>query len=416
MIRDIIIIQKRELEKRWEEPYLERGVPSKKLSYATTKVITGPRRAGKSFFAMHMLRQWKRVGYVNFDDEKLVTIKDYDTIITTVNEVYQDPQHILLDEIQNIQGWELLVNRLQRQGKNLIITGSNAHLLSKELATHLTGRYLPITIFPFSFKEVVASEKKELTTNEIKAKLDTYLIKGGYPEPLFNELPWREYLSTLFQSTIYKDIIKRFTIRSVQGIEDLALYLISNTGKEFSYNTLRQVTRCKSIHTVEKYLYYLEETFLLFKVRRFSFKVKEQIDSNKKMYCIDNGFINARAFQISPDKGKLYENRVAISLHKRQIDTGEQVYYWKNVAHEEVDFVIKEGHRITQLIQVCADMRNPKTKDREIRSLLKASKELACKNLLIITEDVEEEKKETWFGTTRMVQYMPLWKWLIQNG
>ena len=220
-------------------------------------------------------------------------------------------------------------------------------------------------------------------------------------------------MSTLFNSVIYKDIVKRFKIRFVQGIDDLAVYLLSNTAKEFSYNTLSKVTKCKSVHTIEKYLAYLEEAFLVFKLNRFSFKVKEQAASNKKIYCIDNGFVHAKAFKFSPDFGKLYENMVAIELKKLELSGVAKIYYWKNPQREEVDFVVKKGTKINELIQVCYDIDDIKVKERETRALLKASKELKCNNLLVLTREYEAEERISWFGTRRKVKFMPLWKWLL---
>ena len=266
MIRDILLMQKRELETRLEEKCTERDISLKGIDNNLIKVITGPRRAGKSFFAIHTLKKIDNFGYVNFDDEKLVTVNNYDEIIIAINSLYNNPKFLLLDEIQNLEKWELFVNRLQRQGYNLVITGSNSKLLSKEMATHLTGRHISITIFPFSFKEFLKTEYNVLTESEIKEKLFTYLTYGGYPEPLIKNLDYKDYLSTLFNSIIYKDIVKRFNIRYVQAIEDLGVYLITNTAKEFSYTTLAKVTKCKSVHTVEKYLGYLEETFIFFKI------------------------------------------------------------------------------------------------------------------------------------------------------
>ena len=412
MIRDILLIQERELKKNIKEDYVERDA-NLKVSNSLIKVIIGPRRAGKSFFAVHMLNKKGGFGYVNFDDERLVGVKDYDEIINAMNLIYDNPKYFLFDEIQNLDKWELFINRLQRQGYNLIITGSNSNLLSRELATHLTGRHLPINILPFSFREFLKLENKELTKNEIKAKLFSYVAKGGYPEPLVKKLDYRDYLLTLLNSVLYKDIVKRFRIRSVQAIEDLATYLVSNIAKEFSYNTLTKVTKCKSVHTVEKYLRYLEEAFIFFRINRFSFKVKEQIDSNKKIYCIDNGLVYAKSFKISPNLGRLYENIVAIELKKMEMNNVSNIYYWKNPQQEEVDFVVRQGLKVKQLIQVCYDLNDIKTKEREIRALVKSSKELKCRDLLVITDDKEGEEQTAWFGIKRKIKFIPLWKWLL---
>ena len=412
-IKEIITLQKREIETKLKEKYIERN-QDLKLDNDLIKVIVGPRRAGKSFFAIHFLNKKGKFGYVNFDDEKLTEVDNYDEIITAMNSIYDNPKFVLFDEIQNLPKWELFANRLQRQGYMLIITGSNSNLLSKELATHLTGRHLLTNIFPFSFKEYLKFEGKELTNTEIKERLSKYMFNGGYPEILSKKVELKEYLSLLFGSILYKDIIKRYKIRNPQQIEDLATYLISNIANEYSYNSLAKIGKIKSSHTIEKYLSYLEESFVLFSLSRFSYKVKEQLSSNKKVYCIDNGFIQAKSFKASPDLGKLYENLVASKLKKQEVDEKLRFYYWKNQQQEEVDFVIKEGLKVKQLIQVCFNIKDLQTKNREIRAIIKAGKELKCNNLLIITEDTDKEEKVEWFGNKAVIKFIPLWKWLLE--
>ena len=414
MIKDIIILQKRELEKKLKELYIPREAEIKEIQSDLIKVIIGPRRAGKSLFSMHSLSRQPNFGYVNFDDEKLIDVTDYNEIICAVDDVYNKPKYLLLDEIQNLAKWELFVNRLQRQGYKLIITGSNSRLLSSELATHLTGRYSSVLLFTFSPKEFLKFNRQKATEVEIKAHLNSYLELGGYPEPLVKKLNYKEYLSTLLDSIRYKDIVKRFKIRSAQGVEDLASYLVSNVAKDYSYNTLMQVTKCKSVHTVEKYLGYLEESFVLFRLNRFSFKLKVQVKSPKKIYCFDNGFISAKAFKISSDIGRIYENTVAIKLKKLELERKISIFYWKNQQQQEVDFVIKKDTRVQQLIQVCFRITDSVVKRREVRALLLASKELKCRNLLVITTDCEEEIEEEWFGIKRTIKFIPLWKWLLK--
>ncbi len=415
MIKDILILQKKELETLFKEKYVERENIKLDLSNTLIKVIIGPRRAGKSFFSLHALNKKDNFGYINFDDEKLIETDDYDEIISAVNSLYNNPKILFLDEIQNLPKWELFVNRLQRQGFNLVITGSNSNLLSRELSTHITGRHFQIIVLPFSFKEYLYLDSKEQTTSEIKEKLDTYLIYGGYPEPLIKKINYKNYLSTLFNSIIFKDIIKRYNIRYAQAIEKLSEQLLSNICNEYSHNSLSKISGIKSSHTTENYLSYLEEAFIFFSLRRFSYKIKEQISSIRKVYCIDNGFIHAKAFSTSNNIGRLYENTVAIELKKQELNGKINFYYWKNQQQEEVDFVIKEGTKIKQLIQVCYNIDNPETKNREIRSLLKTGKDLKCTNLLIINSTKEGEEKVEWFGIKGKVKYIPLWKWLLEQ-
>lgn len=414
-VTDALITQRHEIESRLKERYIERDATIGGKSANLIRVISGPRRAGKSFFAMHMLPQDGRFGYVNFDDERLAA-RDGDEIIAAVKEVFGAPEVLFLDEIQNLPNWELFVNRLQREGYHLFLTGSNSQLLSSELATHLTGRYLQTTLFPFSFKEVLRTRGKLITTAEKQAMLAQYIKNGGFPEVILKDLGAREYLSTLFDAVVYKDIVKRYHIRSVPAIEDLALYLISNVASEYSYSTLAKVTRSRSVHTVKKYLTYLEQTFLFFSVPRFSFKVREQITANRKIYCIDNGFIQAKAANFSENRGRLYENLVAITLKRHEMNGVLSCYTWKNAQQEEVDFVIRRQNRISELIQVCTHTGSPATKEREVRYLLKAGEELQCNQLRILTETEDRSVEEEWFGKKGTVIYEPIWKWLERDG
>lgn len=200
MTKDIIILQKRELAQKLKDLYIPRETELKEIKSNLIKVVIGPRRAGKSSFSAHCLGKLSGFGYVNFDDEKLIDVTDYNEIISAVDSVYDKPKYLLLDEIQNLAKWELFVNRLQRQGYNLIITGSNSNLLSFELATHLTGRYSSVLIFTFSFKEFLKYRGGELTEVEIREQLNSYLKSGGYPEPLVKNLNYKEYLLTLLDS------------------------------------------------------------------------------------------------------------------------------------------------------------------------------------------------------------------------
>jgi len=411
-VRDIILVQQRDLKRTLDEPYIERVTGITGSDSPLIKVIIGPRRAGKSFFAIHHLSRNRNSGYVNFDDERLADLPDYDEILVAVDSVYGNPKALLLDEIQNLPKWEIFVNRLARQGYDLVITGSNSHLLSSELATHLTGRYLQTTILPFSFREYLLLSPHELTRQEKVSALYQYAQGGGFPEPLVKKFPSRDYLVTLFDSIVYKDIVKRFHIRSVQGIEDLAMYLLSNIASEYSYTSLARVTRSKSPMTVRKYLGYLEEAFLFFSLPRFSFKVREQVAANKKIYCTDTGFVAAKVFRVSENRGKMYENLVAIELWRLQQQNEASVWYWKNAQQEEVDFVVQREDRIMALIQVCADLKDERTRSREIRALLKASRELRCNNLLILSEQEEKTEEAEWFGMRGTIRYVPLWKWL----
>jgi predicted AAA+ superfamily ATPase len=257
---------------------------------------------------------------------------------------------------------------------------------------------------------------RELTDPEKGEGFRQYAEIGGYPEPLLKDVNRRDYLSTLLHSTLYKDIVARHRIRAPQGMDDLCNYLMSNVAQQYSYNTLARVTRLKSVHTVEKYLRHLEEAFLFFSLSRFSYKVRAQVTSPRKIYCIDNGLVTSVSFRFSADIGKLYENAVAVALHRRQLSGELQAFFWKSPQQEEVDFVVKEGLRVTRLIQVCARVEDPKTREREVRALLKASAELHCSDLTVLTDSFEETQEASWYGRQGTIHFMPLWKWLLEHG
>lgn len=298
-------------------------------------------------------------------------------------------------------------------GFQLVITGSNSNLLSHDLATHLTGRHLPTYLFTFSFKEYLRIFSKESNDFERKERFLDFLARGGYPEPWMRSLDLKSYLQVLFDSILFKDIVKHHRIRYAGALENMANWLISNIASDFSYTSLSKQTQISSVHTLQNYLNYLESAFIFFTVSRFSFKVKEQQKSNKKLYCFDNGFYSAKAFQLSPDLGKLLENLVAIELKRRALQNGWNLFYWKGRENEEVDFVIRQGTAVSQLIQVCWDPAAQKAKERETRALLKASRELGCDHLTIITYDYQGIEKNSWFGIEGQIEYVPAYKWLI---
>jgi len=416
-MKEIISSQKVERDELLGGRYVPReGLKKAKenLKNNLIKVIMGPRRAGKSVFSIQML-EGLNFAYLNFDDERLTSVSDYDEILKAIRQVYGDSRILLFDEIQNLPNWELFVNRFHRRGFNIIITGSNAHLLSRELSTHLTGRYVQFRIFPFSFSEFlrakafVVDEALELKEREglLLGYLDHYLEKGGYPEIVVKGMDTKDYLTTLFESILFKDIVKRYGVRYPKMLSDLAHYLITNHSNEFSYTKLKNILEFRSIHTVENYLNYLSEAFLLFSVDRFSFKFKEQIRSPKKIYGYDTGMINAMKFKTGRDFGRLMENLVAVELMRREAD----FYYYKSVNGKEVDFVIKQGQKVVQLLQVCYDIDHYPTRKRELISLTKAGKDLGCKDLMILTWEHRAEEEH---GGLR-VNFLPLWRWLLRK-
>ena len=308
-----------------------------------------------------------------------------------------------------------VANRLQRQGYRLVLTGSNAHLLSRELATHLTGRHVPVLIFPFSLAEYLSTLSQRPTSAETLAHCRQYAQRGGFPEPLLKQLVGPDYLLTLLRSILYKDIVRRYNLRHPSGLDNLAVYLLSNIGCEYSLTRLTEMAESRSVHTVDKYLRALEEAFLVFSLPRFSWKVRAQARSNKKIYAIDNGLATTAGFRFGAGIGRLYENLVAIQLRRGELQGQQRVFFWKNVQQEEVDFVVRRGTDVAQLIQVSADITDPRTRQREVRALLKAARELNCDNLLVLTEDRDQAEEVSWMDLRGSIRYMPLWKWLSQG-
>ncbi|MHC1776490.1 MAG: ATP-binding protein [Lentimicrobium sp.] len=413
MLQNIIARQKSELERKLQEKYVQREKFLKGLDSDIISVVIGPRRAGKSFFTMHSCGLFGGLGYVNFDEERLMQVENFDEIISAVRAVYGELKVLFFDEVQNVKHWEIIVNRLQRDGYKLILSGSNAHLLSSDLATHLTGRHLSTYIFPFSLSEIMSLFPATTINSDRQRRCLEYVVKGGFPEVWVKNYDSVEYLSALFDSIILKDVVKRHHVRFPNALIDLAQILITNIAGEFSNTSILKLANFNSIHTITKYLGYLEEAFLIFSIPRFSWKVAEQRKAGKKIYCYDNGYYQAKAYKFSPNTGKLFENTVAINLKQAELAGDFRLFYYKNQKQEEVDFVIQSGMIVTQLIQVCYNISEPKVKEREVRSLLKASVDLKCQRMVVITNDYDETEKHTWFGAKGEIEFIPLWKWLL---
>jgi len=353
--------------------------------------------------------------YVNFDDERLRDLDSCDELIQALPSVYGHTRRVFFDEIQNLPRWEMFVNRLHREGYDLTLTGSNANLLSSELATHLTGRFIAQTILPFSFDEYLEAGAGELTEAQKTASFRDYLEQGGFPEIRVKHLDYRSYLTTLLDAVLFKDVVRRHRIRSAQGIGNVAQYALSNTAREYSFARMREVAGTRSDHSVKKYLGLLEEAYILFSLARFSPKARLLVTAPRKLFCYDNGLITARGLRSSPDLGRLLENAVAVDLRRRSLDAGFRLSYWKNQQQEEVDFVVQDGYTAVALIQVCWDPHPPHTRSREMRALLKASRDVRCDHLFLLTADQEGEESVEWFGIKRAVKVVPAWKWLTEE-
>jgi predicted AAA+ superfamily ATPase len=423
-VKRVVISQREEVEEKFRNERIidrEPEINSLKrfLTHPNILAILGIRRSGKSVFSWQ-ISKGELFGYINFDDERLygVKAKDLDLVLQAFYELYGDVDYIILDEPQNVEGWELFANRLRRT-KRVIITGSNSKLLSGELATHLTGRHIDFTLTPFSFREYLSFKGVDLSkedfystrkTAEIKRFFEEYMKIGGMPEAyMFG----RGILVRIYSDIIEKDVLRRIKIRMKETFKEFTKYLISNIASEFTIRKLSHIFEVKDVHTVKNWIDALESSYLFFILERYSPKLKQQIIAPKKIYCIDNGLVNTISFKTTEGHGKLMENLVAIELlrKKNYWYNDLEFFYWKDHQQNEVDFVLKEGLQIKQLIQVTYISSKREIDRREIKALVKASDELKCKNLIVITWNYEDKLNIN----NKTIKYIPLWKWLLNK-
>ena len=406
-MKTTILNQRAERDELLSRPYQQRHTKydaDELLQNPLIKLITGPRRVGKSVFALLML-QGKNFAYLNFDDNQLLEKWDEDLAMSALDDVYPDYDCMLLDEIQNLPDWDLWVSKLYRRGKNLIITGSNANMLSSEMATVLTGRYLQIEMLPFSLDETmrwknISPDREEQAAQAI-VLADDYMRNGGYPETIPSRSITKSYLSTLFDSILLKDVAQRHNVRNTSDLYNLATYLLSNFCNPISANELAGELGLSSVATTKKFCDYLNEPYLFFYLPRFNNKLKLMNKAPKKVYVVDNGFVQSTAFNLSDNLGRLLENQVFVELLRRGYIPGQTLFYYRTRNDKEIDFVTRKGAKVEQLIQVCYDMTSEKTRKRELDALVEAADELHCDNLLVITNSQEE--KIEWKRTAILV-------------
>jgi predicted AAA+ superfamily ATPase len=359
-------------------------------------VVSGLRRVGKSTLLAQMAHQLGRETfyYLNFEDDRLVNFQasDFNNLYQILAEIFGQRNIFIIDEIQNVPGWEHFVRRFMDQGFKFYITGSNASLLSRELGTRLTGRYVPIELFPFSFKEFLAFRNEpvpmigRMTTVEsanLNKALDEYLHLGGIPDALkYPDIP---LLRTLYDDILYRDIATRHRIEAVTALKELAFYLMSNPASMVSFNKLKERYRLGSVNTIKNYINYMENSWLVFSLNIYDYSVKRQQIAPKKIYTIDLGLINSVGYQFSPNTGKLLENLVFLAL-RRQSD---KIYYYISPEKYEVDFYLPASR---QLIQVSQHMKNSETRNREIRAIEAAIRQIPVEQALILSENNEEQQ------------------------
>jgi len=408
------------------------------LNPGSVVTITGIRRCGKTFLlyriAEELLRRLDKeeILYINFENELLKNFeaKDMRVIFEAHKELFdKDIKYILLDELQRIKDWELMLRRLHDQRRyRIFATGSSSELRPKELAYSLRGRTINYTLFPLSFREFLRFRKfkfdaRKMLLEEYKGKvlklLKEYLVFGGFPEIVLHD---REYekiklISSYFDTIILRDIIEKFEIRNVRLFEEFVKYVISISSFYFSASKteryFRSIGEKCTKPTLLDFMSYAERAFLVFSTSIFSPKMKDRRQYPQKVYTIDNGFINFVNPRFSENLGVMMENSVAIELMRRKEENPRiEIYYWKEYGRmegREVDFVLKEGLEVSQLIQVTHASGRDEIRSREIKALLKAGEELRCRNLLCITWDYEDEEEIN----GRKLKFVPIWKWFL---
>lgn len=377
-------------------------------------IITGLRRSGKSTLLLQLRKESKKNNYfLNFDDNRLInfTIDDFEKLYESFLELYDEQNIYYFDEIQNIVGWERFVRRLHNEGKKVIVTGSNAKMLSKEFGTHLTGRNIEIELFPFSFKEYLEFNNLKLNKNDIydikiqikiKKLFNEYLNNGGIAEYLKTNNV--NYLKTLYDNILYKDVMNRYNLQNEKTLKELIYFLISNVGKKVSYTSLKNILGVASATTIKEYINYFENTYLLFQLNKFDYSIKKQIVNPKKIYVIDNGFANNISFKFTEDRGRLLENLVFLELKRRE---KELYYHFENF---ECDFIEVNKGKVIYAIQVTKSLTNDDTKKREVQGLLDAMITYNLKEGLILTEDEESIEMHL----DKKIVIKPIWKWLLE--
>lgn len=409
LLKNIIFDQKNLL---LNSEYVKRKLPVEFLQTNEIVVISGIRRCGKSTLLQQIREGNKEKDYyLNFDDERLIQFKveHFQLLFETFIELFGVQKTFYFDEMQNITGWEMFVRRLHDYGNKVYITGSNASMLSRELGTHLTGRFITYELYPFSFDEFLEfNGKKHLKENiysteaksELQSLFSSFVNFGGFPAYLKSQND--NYLKSLYETILYRDVMVRNNLTSEKELLELVYFLASNVSRLSSFNSLAKTIGVKNASTIKNYLEYLQNTYLIFQISKFDYSLKKQIQNLKKTYFIDQGLVTKLGFLFSSEKGRILENVVFIELIRRGLD----IYYYSG--KNECDFLVKQGTKIVQAIQVCYSFDSPETKTREINGLTEAIETYSIDEGLILTNDYSEEIK---IGDMK-IQILPVWKWL----
>ena len=414
----ILTDQQEEMEERAQD-MLCRRKEEQMIDLASTQaqVVIGVRRSGKSTLCYQALsHQGVKYAYADFDDERLVELKasQLNDVLEILYKIYGDFNYLFLDEIQNIEGWHLFVNRLLRKKMHIVITGSNAKLLSGELATHLSGRNKEISLYPFSFKEYCVMKEVDTERRTTKfeafrrAAFDEYLKQGGFPE-LLAIIDNKSYVKNLVDNILKRDIEQRYKIRYKAAFENMAHHLLNNSPSIVVTTDLAKLFNFKSEHTAKNYLDYLKQAYMLIGVQKYSQKSKQRL-AQEKVYAVDVAMMDQRdnAF-VGDNLGYRLETIVLIHLLRQCRMKGLDVYYL-NERYGECDFVVCKGNHVVQAIQVSYDISAEKTRKREIKGLLLAAEQTKCDNLLLLTDHESGATEET----GHLIRIQPVYEWSIE--
>lgn len=402
---------------------IERELKVKPVERKAVTII-GPRRAGKTFYFFNIISNIERskVLYLDFEEPFLKGLSSFD-VLRIVLEMFPEvverlPEFVFLDEIQNVSLWESLVRSLLNRGFHVFITGSSSKLLSREIATQLRGRSITYLLLPFSFREYLKAKNVHVEPNllenrgVIKRELKNYLEEGGFPEIVLREEKekiLKEYIDLAF----FKDFVERHSVKSITLARYVFNDLIQNFSQEISVRAIERRLKSQglsfNIMTLYRYVENLEDTLFIYFLRKFSMKAHERELWPRKVYLADTGL--AKYTRFSQDYGKLMENIVFLHLLR---ETNQNplltFYYWKDYNQNEVDFIIKDGLKVKELVQVTYASNKDEIDRRETSSLLKASEVIKCDNLSIITWDYEDNIKID----NNTIKCVPLWKWLLK--
>ena len=374
-------------------------------------VLSGIRRSGKSTLLRQLSEKFDDFNYVNFDDERLInfTVDNFNDLMVIFSNLSKS-KVIITDKIQNVKYWERFVRRIHDEGYKVILTGSNAKMLSRELGTHLTGRYFKIELFPFSFREYLSY--KEVDTSKITTAVksvvldhfEKYLLNGGFPEYL--KYDDTDFLKQTYEDILYRDIISRYNIKKVKEFKQLSHYLFSNFTGDFNFNAIKKALNYRSATSVKTYLGYLEESYLLFELSQYDFSLKKQYFNAKKYFVIDNGMRNIVSFNFSKNLGKFLENLVFIELKRKGLDI-----YFLRENKRETDFItIDKVNNEINLYQVCFDL-NADNREREIKGLLQGMRKFQVDSSFILSYDLLDEIKKD----DKSIKVIPVWRWLLNK-